>query len=244
MNQDKRKIIFISSKQDELAQERKSLRDLINQDELLTKMYIAKSFEDDLSGRKESVDKITEEWVLKSNVYLGIFDRRFSEPTAKEYEVSRNDKIVRKEIMIFICKRDDKERDATLNEFLSVVKNHSSGHSCKIYDNLQDLLLKAKEALLQYQGRCTEGFIISEEVLGKNLDGARHTDFPEKLRRRLLQPLGEFMIPRGRKGIYEIYRYDENGVKIDVTWERLKYEKYLSEDKKEFYRKRYLKPFD
>jgi hypothetical protein len=207
-------------------------------------MYIAKSFEDDLSGRKESVDKITEEWVLKSDVYLGIFDRRYSEATKREYEITINDKIVKKEVMIFIRRRGDKERDAELNEFLSVVKNTSLGHSCKIYDNLQDLLLKAKEVFLQYQGRCIEGFIISEEVLGKNLEEARHINFPEKLRRGLLQPLGRFMIPRGRKGSYEIYRYDENGVKIDVTWETLQYEKYLSEEKKEFYRKRYLKPFD
>ena len=71
MIQDKRKIIFISSKQDELEQERSCLRNLIEKDDLLSKMFIAKLFEHDLSGREESVLEITKEWVLKSNVYFG-----------------------------------------------------------------------------------------------------------------------------------------------------------------------------
>lgn len=102
---------------------------------------------------------------------------------------------------------------------------------------------KAKRALLNYYGRTIEGFIISEDVLGPNLDGARNTDFPEKLRRKLLQPVGRFLVPIGRRGIPEYYIYDWNGEKIDVTWDYIKDEN-ISEDKKEFYRKRYRKPFE
>jgi len=244
MNQDKRKIIFISSKQDELEQERNCLRDLIEKDELLSKMFITKSFEHDLLGRKESISEITKEWVLKSDVYFGIFDRKYSEPTAREYEIACNDKVVKKEMIIFVRRRDEHEREGTLNKFLSFIMNPSSGHACVMYISLKDLLKKTKEVLLRYKGRCIEGFLISEEALGKNLEGARHTNFPEKLRRGLLQPLGRFMIPRGRKGVYEFYRYDENGIKVDVTWESLQYERKVSEEIKDFYKKRYKKPFD
>ncbi|MEK6564876.1 MAG: DUF4062 domain-containing protein [Candidatus Omnitrophota bacterium] len=244
MNSQK-KIVFISSKQDELQAERIALRNFINQeDKLLPKLFIAKIFEHDLSGRKESVTQITEDWVLKSDVYLGIFDRKHSEPTLKEYKTAVNDKIVKKEIIVFIRSRPDAERDTELNNTLSQIMDIKLGHSCIIYDGLEDLLLKAKNALLKYKGRCVEGFIISEEVLGKNLDKARHTNFPEKLRRKLLQPLGRFMVPKGRKGIYECYVYDENGTKIDVTWSSVKDEPNVSLEIKEFYKQRYQKPFD
>lgn len=244
MIQDKRKIIFISSKQDELEQERSCCKNLIEKDDLLSKMFIAKSFEHDLSGRKESVFEITKEWVLKSNVYFGIFDREYSGPTVEEYKIACNDRVVKKEMIIFVRKRMKHEREGALNEFLSSAMNPSGGHACLMYVSTEDLLVKAKEALLRYQGRCIEGFVISEEVLGKNLDGARHTNFPEKLRRALLQPLGRFMIPKGRKGVYEFFRYDENGVKIDVTWDSLQYEPKVSKEIKNFYKERYKKPFD
>lgn len=244
MIQDKRKIIFISSKQDELSEERNCFRNLIEEDGLLSKMFIAKSFEHDLSGRKESVSEIIKEWVSKSNVYFGIFDRQYSGPTVEEYTIACNDKGLNKEMIIFVRRREKNEREDALNKFLSFIMDPSIGHACLMYVSTEDLLVKAKEALLRYQGRCIEGFVISEEALGKNLDGARHTNFPEKLRRALLQSLGRFMIPNGRKGGYEFFRHDENGVKIDVTWDSLQYESKIPKEIKDFYKERYKKPFD
>ena len=76
-----KKIVFISSRQNELQHLRKQLRELINiKDHMLQNLFVAKSFEMDLSGRKESVSEIVKDWVLKSDVYLGIFDREYSEP--------------------------------------------------------------------------------------------------------------------------------------------------------------------
>lgn len=240
-----KKIVFISSRQEELQTERNRLWNFINQgDVLLSKLFIAKVFEHDLSGRKESVEKITEEWVLKSDVYLGIFDREYSAATVREYNIAVKDKIVKKEIMIFVRKRRKEERETNLNNFLSKVMNITTGHSCKIYTDLDDLLLKTRKALLKYKSRCIEGFILSKEFLGPNLNGARSTNFPEKLRRRLLQPIGRTMVLNRKKGIYEYYIYDENGIKIDVTWDSIKDEPNVSEEVKQFYKERYKKPFD
>jgi hypothetical protein len=240
--QDK-KVIFISSRQIELQNERNKLRDFINlSDELLPKIFIAKTFEFDLSGRRESVNNITEDWVLKSDIYLGIFDREYSEATLKEYWIAKNDKQVKKEIVIFIKKRNSNERESKLNNFLKDIMDPDIGHACIIFDSIEDLLCRTKQVLIDYYGRKIEGFILSKEFLGENLKGAKNTYFPEKFRRQLLQPIGRFVIWKGRKGIPEYFRYDWNGTKIDVTWDYI--EPSASEEVKEFYRKRYKKPFD
>lgn len=238
-----KRIVFISSRQNELQSEREKLRDLINsKDDILPKLFIAKIFESDLSGRKESVTYITEEWVLKSDIYLGIFDREYSEATITEYRTALNDKQVTKEIIIFVREREDKERDHHLLEFLKEIMHPEKGHSCILFKTEEELLEKTRHVLLKYHVRKTEGFILSEDILGHNLEGARKTDFPEKMRRKLLQPSGRYFILKGRKGIPEYYIYDWNGQKIDVTWDFI--EPHASDEIKEFYRNRHRKPFD
>lgn len=244
MIRDNKKLVFISSRQNELQKERNLLREFINStDTQLPKLFIARTFEVDLTGRSENVNRMTEEWVLKSDIYLGIFDREYSEATKHEYNTAINDKLVKKEIIIFVRSRKREDRESSLAEFLDKLMHLEKGHSCIAFNDTQDLLDKAKRALLNYYGRTIEGFIISEDVLGPNLDGARDTDFPEKLRRKLLQPVGRFLVPIGRKGIPEYFIYDWNGEKIDVTWDYIK-DDNISEDKKEFYRKRYRKSFE
>ena len=238
-----KKLIFISSRQNELQLERDRLRELINSnDNVLPKLFIAKTFESDLTGRRESVENMTEEWVLKSDVYLGIFDRKYSEATKKEYSIAKNDRQVKKEIIIFVRKRKKEEREDELNIFLDGILDPQLGHSCLFFDSLEELLDKSKGVLIDYYMRQKEGFIISPEILGQNLEKAKNANFPEKFRRQLLQPLGRFAIWRGKKGIPEYYRYNWDGTKIDVTWEYI--EPNASEEVKEFYKKRYKKPFD
>ncbi len=216
--QNQKRIVFISSRQDELQIERNSLRDFINKDDpILSKLFIAKTFEHDLAGRRESVQKMIEEWVLKSDVYLGIFDKEYSSVVEQEYHIVLKDRIVKKEIIIFIRKRQKEEREGLLSDFLSKIMDSTTGHSCKLYDHAEDLIEKVKVALMNYKMRTVEGFIISKEILGPNLDKARNSNFSEKLRRRLLLPIGRHRLLKGRKGIYEDYVYDENGDKIDVT---------------------------
>ena len=238
-----KRIIFISSRQNELQSERDMIRDLINSnDQILPKLFIAKTFESDLSGRKESVNHMTEEWVLKSDIYLAIFDREYSEATITEYKTALNDKQVPKEIIIFVREREDKERDPQLLKVLKEIVHPKKGHSCILFKNEEELLEKTKRVLLNYHIRKTEGFILSKDILGPNLEGARNTDFPEKMRRKLLQPFGRYAIWKGRKGIPEYYIYDWDGQKIDVTWDYI--EPHASDEIKEFYRNRYRKPFD
>jgi hypothetical protein len=240
-----KKIVFISSRQTELQNERDQLRALINKnDNILPNIFVAKTFEVDLSGRKESVSEIVKDWVLKSDVYLGIFDREYSEPTIKEYHLALGDKLVTKEIIIFIRNRKPSERQTMLNVFLSKIKDPNKGHSCIIYSNQADLLTKAKEALIAYYNRSIESFILSEEILGPKLDGARGTNFPESMRRILLEPIGRYLVPRGRKGFPEYYKFDVNGDKIDITWDSIIHEPNASNEIKEFYRLRYKKPYD
>jgi len=235
-------IVFISSGQDELQNERDQLREFINTDEKLSESFVAKTFERDLSGRKDSVRNITEDWVLKSDVYIGLFAKKYSEPTKTEYDIAFKDKLVRKEIVI--CVKKLKKRNRKLKAFLKEAMDPERGHSCIIFENIQDLLDRVGNALLGYRRRMMEGTIISEDMLGPKLDGARQYDgFSEKLRRALLRPPLRHLVPKGSKGIPEWYRYDENGDRIDVTWQEIKDNPKIPAKIKAFYRDRYQKTF-
>ena len=122
---------------DKFQEERIQLREMINKnDEILPKIFIAKTFEVDLAGRKESVSEIVKDWVLKSDVYLGIFDREYSEPTVEEYHLAVGDRLVTKEIMMFIRNRQSSERKEMLNAFLAKIMDPNKGHSCIFYSDL------------------------------------------------------------------------------------------------------------
>ncbi|MGD0785403.1 MAG: DUF4062 domain-containing protein [Sedimentisphaerales bacterium] len=240
-----KKIIFISSRQTELQDERNLLRQFINEnDDILPKIFVAKTFEADLAGRKESVSEISKDWVLKSDVYLGIFDREYSEPTVEEYYHAVRDRLVTKEIIIFIRNRDSSERQDKLNDFLAKIMDPNEGHSCIPYSDQADLLIKVKNVLMAYYDRSIESFILSEKTLGPKLNGARGTHFPESMRRKLLEPIGRYLVPRGRKGFPEYYKFDVNGDKIDITWDFIIHEPKASKEIKEFYRQRYNKLYD
>jgi hypothetical protein len=52
------------------------------------------------------------------------------------------------------------------------------------------------------------------------------------------------MILRGRKNVPEYYKFDENGQKIDITWEFIINEPNIANEIKDFYRERYMKLLD
>jgi len=240
-----KRIVFISSRQGELQNQRDRLRTFINEDdEVLPKIFNARTFEMDMAGRKESVSAIVKDWVLKSDVYLGIFDKEFSEPTADEYRIAVGDKFVPKEIILFVRERKAEERECALNRFLSGVMHPEHGHACVVYHGLDDLLSKAKHTLVTYYLRSVESFELSEETLGPKLDGARATNMSESVRRKLLEPIGHYMVPRGRMRFPEYYKLDINGDKIDITWEFIIHEPAASKEVVEFYKDRYKKPYD
>jgi hypothetical protein len=238
----KRYIVFVSSAQKELRQERQGLWDLMTVKDPALKVHISpRMFEFNVTGNRNSVEENWQDGVLRSDVYLGIFDRKFSQPTVDEYHLALEDKVVHKEMMIFIRKRWNCLRNRRLNDFLRRIKNLKAGHACIEYVDKDDLLSKARWFLLSYVMRMKEGCILSEQFLGPNLDLARQFSLPEKMRRALLQPFGSFMVPKGRRGVPEYYRHDWNGQKIDITWECIKDEPNVSKEIVEYYRSNYKK---
>jgi len=188
-------IVFVSSAQNELSRERQGLWELMTaKDRALMVHTLPQIFEFNITGKKHSVTDNWENAVLKADVYLGIFDRRYSQASVNEYNVAREDKTVRKEFLIFIRKRLIK--DPRLSSFLKKIKDLREGHACIEYRDYEDLLCKARHFLLSYVMKRKEGCVLSKELLGEDLDMLRQFSFPEKERRALLRPFGRFLISK------------------------------------------------
>lgn len=193
----KKYIVFVSSAQNELRKERQGLWELMTlKDSALIVHISPRMFEFNITGNRNSVEENWQDGVLRSDVYFGIFDRKYSQPTVNEYYLALGDKVVHKEIIIFIRKRWDFLRDKRLGSFLKRIKDSTTGHSCVEYVDQEDLLHKARSFLLSYVMRMKEGCVLSKEFLGPNLDQARQFSLPEKMRRALLQPFGRFMMSK------------------------------------------------
>jgi hypothetical protein len=90
------RLIFISSVQKELQQERFALRDYICGDALLRKQFDVFLFED-LPASDRKADDVYLQMVEKCDVYVGIFGNEYGKPNAsglspteREYKIARD----------------------------------------------------------------------------------------------------------------------------------------------------------
>lgn len=233
-------LVFMSSRQKELQQIRLGLKIFLEKDAVFKKIFKVVLFEDDLVGRRESPQQLYIEWVKKSDVYVGIFDRDISSAVQEEYGQAVSDKIVKKEIIICVRKPTKSGRNGKLRQFLKKIMDPRSGHSVIEFEALDDLKPKLREALLRYWHRKHETHAIGPAHLGFPKEFPKNSNISEKLRRRLLQPVGRRIKVNKSLGVVESYVYNEDGDLIDVTKD------YLGPDVpkhvQDYYADRYKKP--
>jgi len=127
--------VFVSSSMEELEDERQTIRKVITQ---IPKFEPA-MFED-FGARTEASRKACVEKVEKSDIYLGIFYDRFSEPTAEEYYEAVK---LGKDILIYI--KEPKKREERLSSFIEELKRK---HIISEFRNVVDLEERVRDDLL------------------------------------------------------------------------------------------------
>jgi hypothetical protein len=163
--------IFVSSKTDELVEERKTIKSVFS-----PKVYDVFIFED-TGARTESASEVYTEEVLNCDIYIGIFKEKYSSATAEEYKLAaENDK----EILAYVA-TDLKKRDVKLKRLLQKIRNR---HKYKPYENIKKLIDYVKddvEALRNRRFREAKsvkrspfGSIVSVDVNSELVDGNIH----------------------------------------------------------------------
>ena len=131
--------IFISSKTDELAEERRIIKSVLS-----PKVYDVFIFED-TGARTESASKVYKEEVLNCHIYIGIFKKKYSSATAEEYKLAAENN---KEILAYVA--DVKRRDPELNRLLQKIRER---HKYKPYENIKKLKEYVKDDLHDLRNR-------------------------------------------------------------------------------------------
>jgi Domain of unknown function (DUF4062) len=127
--------IFVSSRFDELKDERKVVKEKIS-----TKNRCVFIFEDDAGARTENPSKAYRNEVINSDIYIGIFKHKYSRPTKQEYDTALKNS---KDILIYVY-TDEENREDDLSSFLSLIKKN---HTISTYENLSSLTMKINEDL-------------------------------------------------------------------------------------------------
>jgi gas vesicle protein len=131
----------VSGKEGELDDERATAIDVIN-----SLKYTPVGSE----KRPASSDSIEEEFegeVNTSDIYIGLFGIKHSEPTIKEFDTARANNLC---TLIFAKNLSYEEREPKLKEFLDKIKDSRSGVVISKYDTVIDLRKKILEALTAY----------------------------------------------------------------------------------------------
>jgi hypothetical protein len=140
--------VFISSKQEELDDERQIAREVVE----------SFDFEPLMSELREaspnSARSICLQEARKSDVYLGIFAKKYSEPTEAEYKEATKSSVP---CLIFVKKmRENEHRDKALNELLEEIRHPTEGRWISNFEHVIELREKMRTSLLRL---LTSGFL-------------------------------------------------------------------------------------
>jgi len=83
--------VFISSAQQELRTERIAVQEVITETEILYRYFEVEMFEEfppmGVPAQKGAIERLK-----PCDVYIGIFDKKYSKPTVEEYEAAKSEK--------------------------------------------------------------------------------------------------------------------------------------------------------
>ena len=174
------RLIFVSSVQKELQQERYEIRDYVHGDLLLNKHFTVFLFED-LPPKDRRPDKVYLEMVQKSDIYVGLFGSKYGKPNAsgvspveQEYLCARNHA---KHRIILIKEMDASARDSRMNALILKAQNEVVRNE---FSNITKLLESIYAGLVNY---LEEHHILTTDPFDATLNTAAVIDdiAPEKI---------------------------------------------------------------
>lgn len=149
--------IFVSGKEIELDDERATALDVVES------LGFTPIGSENRSASSDSVEKEFLGEVESSEIYIGIFGKKYSDPTIKEFNTARERGLV---TLVFEKDLDSQERDVQLKQFLDKIKHPTSGLYSIKYNNVVDLRIKIISGLSR---ELTKKFKIAKELsLQKN----------------------------------------------------------------------------
>jgi predicted HTH transcriptional regulator len=144
------RLIFVSSVQKELQQERYEIRDYVHGDPLLNKHFTVFLFED-MPPEDRRPDEVYLEMVQKSDIYVGLFGSKYGKPNAggvspveQEYLCAREHA---KHRMILIKEMDASARDSRMNALILKAQNEVVRNE---FSNITKLIESIYTGLVSY----------------------------------------------------------------------------------------------
>jgi hypothetical protein len=129
--------IFVSSSMKEFRAERAMLRDLIptlNQGVVRLKPWI---YEDDAYASDESIQQLYRRYLQESELYIGIFGKKYGEYTIDEFNVATDWGLTR-HIYVQVL-TEGEEREPELKDFLEKIGTVKGGLAPRWFKDLDDL---------------------------------------------------------------------------------------------------------
>lgn len=133
--------VFISSKQDEFDDERQIAREVVESFDLIPVMSELREAAPN-SARSLSLQETRE-----SHIYLGIFGKKYSEPTEAEYREATKANVP---CLIFIKKlKENEHRDKALSGLLERIRHPTEGRWTNNFEHVVQLKEKIRVSLLR-----------------------------------------------------------------------------------------------
>src|SRR5262245_28090453 len=138
--------VFVSSKMQELAPDRKALKAAL--DALKVDAWV---FEEDAGARPVSIQKAFLEEVEAADLYIGLFWKGYGDYTIEEYKHARK---LGKDCLIYEKRAAlNGERDPRLQKFLDSVSDVKTGRTIKWFDDALQLTEAIKDDVARWQAR-------------------------------------------------------------------------------------------
>lgn len=147
--------IFISSVQREFKTERRTLKDYVLDDILLSEYFDIFLFEDS-PAKSKSAEKAYLDEVDKCDIYIGILGNQYGSfgknkisPTESEFREARNK---HREILIYIKGQNnkDKYRDIKIKKLIKEIKDSKAGYSYRRFEDINELTNRVYESLISF----------------------------------------------------------------------------------------------
>ncbi len=140
--------VFVSSSMDELASERKAIKEAL--DELKIEAWL---FEVGAGARPETIKEVYQRELARADLYIGLFWKRYGAYTIDEFEYAQ---ILDKDCLIYEKHTDLENRTPALQKFLDKIGAVQTGLTLNRFDSPEEVSTLVKQDVVQWLIRNSE----------------------------------------------------------------------------------------